>query len=158
MTEQELRNAMKGIVNTWWNNLTNDQKTALKLLKFSPSIVGSMFFFDADCGDGFAAGDYMDFRDALKNYGIGRDDYTAEINWRTYHAREKDCKKIEEDIRNNELICKLPADLREQVVDNLRRQDGYWSECWSTNIENLKKARKAMFWEAIEKLRKEVEG
>ena len=158
MTEQELKQAMKDIVNTWWNRLTNDQKTAVKLLKFSPAIIGSMFFFDGNTANGFAIGDYKDVRQAIAEYGIGREDFSCGVDWKNYHKNEQACCRVEKNISNNGLISKLPASLKNQVVDNLRRQDDYWNACWEDNIKYLKEARKTMFWNAIAELRKEVEG
>lgn len=158
MTEQELKQAMKDIVNTWWNRLTNDQKTAVKLLKFSPAIIGSMFFFNWDTANNFAIGDYKDMRQAIAEYGINREDFSCGVDWKDFHKNEQECRRIEENIANNGLISKLPASLKNQVVDNLRRQNDYWNACWDDNIKYLKSARKVMFWEAIRELRKEVEG
>ena len=158
MTEQELKQAMKDIVNTWWNELTNDQKTAVKLLKFSPTVIGSMFFFDGNTANGFAIGDYKDVRQAIAEYGISREDFSCGIDWGEYHTGEKVCRCIEESIANNGLISKLPAHLKKQVVDNLRRQEADWDLKKKKNIESLKKARKRMFWDAIAELRKRVEG
>lgn len=158
MTEQELKQAMKDIVHTWWNRLTNDQKTAVKLLKFSPAIIGSMFFFNGDTANGFAIVDYKDVRQAIAEYGIDREDFSCGINWREYHAGEQVCRRIEKNIANDDLIGKLPDDLKNQVVDNLRRQDMAWNIYWHKNIESLKEARKTMFWNAIAELRKEVGG
>lgn len=158
MTEQELKQAMKDIVNTWWNRLTNDQKTAVKLLKFNPPVVGSMVFFNGETANGFVIRDYMDFCKALENHGLGQESYSAGVNWKYYHSREKKCKEIEDNLRNNKLIRKLPSHLQEQVVDNLRQQDVCWKECWNTNIAMLKNVRKKMLWNAIAELRKEVEG
>ena len=158
MTEQELKQAMRDIVNTWWNKLTNDQKTAVKLLKFSPAVIGSMFFFDGNTANGFTIGDYKDLRQAIAEYGIGREDFSCGIDWKEYNAGEQVCRRVEKNIANNDLIGKLPDDLKNQVVDNLRRQDVAWDIYWHKNIESLKKARKTMFWEAIAELRKSVEG
>lgn len=158
MTEQELKQAMKDIVNTWWNRLTNDQKTAVKLLKFSPAVIGSMFFFDGNTASGFAIGDYKDVQQAIAEYGIGREDFSCGINWREYHTGERVCRGIEKNIADDGLIKKLPDDLKNRVVDNLRRQDIAWNTYWIKNIEDLKKARKTMFWDAIAELRKSAEG
>ena len=67
---------MKKLVNTWWEDLTNDQKTAVKLLKFSRSIIGSMFFFNDDTANGFAIDDYTDMRQMIEEYGTGREDFS----------------------------------------------------------------------------------
>ena len=158
MTEQELKQAMKDIVNTWWNKLTNDQKTAVKLLKFSPAVIGSMFFFDGNTANGFAIGVYKDIRQAIAEYGISREDFSCGIDWREYHAGEQVCRRIEENIANNGLISRLPAHLKKRVVDNLRRQEADWDFYRHKNIEYLKNARKTMFWSAIAELRKSVEG
>lgn len=158
MTEQELKRSMKDLVNVWWNKLTNDQKTAVKLLKFSPAVIGSMFFFDGNTASEFAIGDYKDLRQAIAEYGIGREDFSCDINWKKYHAGEQVCRSVEKNIANNDLIRKLPDDLKNQVIDNLRRQDVAWGIYWHRNIERLKKARKTMFWSAIAELRKSVEG
>lgn len=158
MAEQELRNSMKKLVNTWWSDLTNDQKTAVKLLKFSRPIIGSMFFFNSDTANGFAIEDYKDMRRMIEEYGIDHKDFSCGIDWEDYHKNEQECRRIERNISNNGLISKLPASLKNQVVDNLRRQDDYWNVCWDDNIKYLKEARKTMFWNAIAELRKEVEG
>lgn len=158
MTEQKLRNAMKDIVNTWWNRLTENQKTAVKLLKFSPSVVGSMFFFNNDTANRFAIDDYTDMRQMIEEYGIDREDFSCGISWADFHENEQACRRVEKNIANNDLIGKLPDDLKNQVVDNLRRQDAIWNIYWHKNIESLKNARKTMFWEAIAELRKSVEG
>ena len=158
MTEQELKQSMKDLVNVWWNRLTNDQKTAVKLLKFSPAVIGSMFFFDGNTANGFTIGDYKDLRQAIAEYGIGREDFSCGIDWKEYNTGEQVCRRVEKNIANNDLIGKLPDDLKNQVVDNLRRQDVVWDIYWHKNIESLKKARKTMFWSAIAELRKSVEG
>ena len=158
MTEQELKQAMKDTVNIWWNRLTNDQKTAVKLLKFSPAVIGSMFFFDGNTANGFTIGDYKDLRQAIAEYGIGREDFSCDIDWKEYQAGEQVCRCIEENIANNGLISRLPANLKKQVVDNLRRQEADWDFYQHKNIKYLKNARKAMFWSAIAELRKSVEG
>lgn len=158
MTEQELKQAMKDLVNVWWNKLTNDQKTAVKLLKFSPAVIGSMFFFDDNTKSRFAVGDYEDVRQAIVEYGVGREDFSCGIFQRDFHYNECECRRVEENIANNGLISKLPVCLKNQVVDNLRRQNDYWNACQNENIKKLKKARKTMFWEAIAELRKSVEG
>lgn len=158
MTEQELRNSMKKLVNTWWKDLTNDQKTAVKLLKFSRSIIGSMFFFNNDTANGFAINDYTDMRQMIEEYGTDREDFSCGVDWENYHKNEQGCRRVEGNISNNGLISKLPAYLKNQVVDNLRRQDDYWNACWNDNIKYLKEARKTMFWNAIAELRKGVEG
>lgn len=158
MTELEMYKAMKDIVSTWWNNLTNDQKTAVKLLKFSPAIIGSMFFFDGNTASGFAIGDYLDFRYALVDHGIERNDVSCGVNWKDFHKNEQECRRVEKNIADDGFISKLPTSLKNQVIDNLRRQDDYWNVCWNENIESLKNARKTMFWEAIAELRKSVEG
>ena len=158
MTEQELKRSMKDLVNVWWNKLTNDQKIAVKLLKFSPAVIGSMFFFDGNTASEFAIGDYKDLRQAIAEYGIGREDFSCGIDWKEQNAGEQVCRRVEKNIANNDLIGKLPDDLKNQVVDNLRRQDVAWDIYWHKNIESLKKARKTMFWSAITELRKSVEG
>lgn len=158
MTEQELKQSMKDLVNIWWNRLTNDQKTAVKLLKFSPAVIGSMFFFDGNTANGFTVGDYKDVRQAIVEYGADREDFSCGIDWSDFHHNECECRCVEESIANNVLISKLPAYLKNQVTDNLRRQDAIWNIYWHKNIESLKKARKTMFWEAIAELRKSVEG
>lgn len=158
MTEQELKQVMKDIVNTWWNRLTNDQKTAVKLLKFSRSIIGSMFFFNTDTENGYAIEDYKNWRQMIEEYGTGREDFSCGIDWEDFHKNEQACRRVEKSISNNGLISKLPASLKNQVVDNLLRQDDYWKARRDDNIKYLKEARKAMFWNAIAELRKEVEG
>ncbi len=158
MTEQELRNSMKKLVNVWWKNLTNDQKTAVKLLKFSRSIIGSMFFFNNDTANGFAIDDYTDMRQMIEEYGTGREDFSCGVDWEDFHKNEQACRRVEKNISNNGLISKLPASLKNQVVDNLLRKDDYWKVCRDDNIKYLKEARKTMFWEAIMELREEVEG
>ena len=158
MTEQELKQSMKDLVNVWWNCLTNDQKTAVKLLKFSPAVIGSMFFFDGNTANGFTIGDYKDLRQAIAEYGIGREDFSCGIDWKEYHTGEQVCRHVEKNIADDGLIKKLPDDLKNRVVDNLRRQDIVWNTYWVKNIEDLKKARKTMFWEAIAELRKSAEG
>lgn len=158
MTKQELKQNMKKLVNVWWNDLTNDQKTAVKLLEFNRAIVGSMFFFNNDTASGFAIEDYKDLRQMIAEYGIGHEDFSCGIFWTKFHENEQACRRIEENIANNGLISKLPAALKNQVVNSLRRQDDCWNVCWNENIKDLKNARKTMFWEAIAELRKSVEG
>ena len=158
MTEQELKQSMKDLVDSWWNNLTDDQKTAVKLLKFSPAVIGSMFFFDGNTANRFAIGEYKDARKAIVEYGIGREDFSCGISWRDFHYNECECRRVEENIANNGLISKLPAYLKNQVMGNLRRQDDCWNACQNKNIKNLKKCRKTMFWSAIAELQKRVEG
>lgn len=158
MTEQELKQKMGGLVNDWWRSLTDGQKNAVKLLKFSPAVIGSMFFFNNDTANGFVIDDYKDILQIIAESGIDRKDWSYGIFWETYHANEQICRDIEKGIANNELIRKLPDNLKNQVVDNLRRQDVTWNERRLMNIEELRNARKDMFWNAIKELRKTVEG
>ncbi len=158
MTEQEMQKIMYNIVYGWWVDLSEDQKTAVKLLKFSPSIVGSMFFFDGMSAKTWSIDEYAEMRWTIGEYGKDRNDVSCDIDWENFHKKERACSRIEKSIANNELISKLPVSLKNQVVGNLRRQDACWKECWESNLYNLKFARKQMFWEAIKELRRNVEG
>lgn len=158
MTEQEMQKIMNNIVKGWWEALTKEQKTAVKLLKFSPSVIGSMFFFDNMATSGWATDKYVEMRWTIDEYGKERNDFSCGIDWEDYHKKEQTCRRIEKSIAEQELISKLPVSLKNQVVDNLRRQDECWKECWKSNIYDLKFARRQMFWKAIAELRKSVEG
>ena len=156
MDKMGMNQAMLELVKDWYEGLSNGQKTALRLLKFSPSVIGSMFFFDGETGNCGCVGDYGHFIYEIQRYGQERDDFSLGINWKFYHENESIQYGRENAYNSNALISKLPKSLRREVVSNLCEQDETYCKARKCNLTNVRNARKALFWEAIEALKKEV--
>jgi hypothetical protein len=170
--DKAMDDLMFGFVTRWWENLDESVQNAIRVFKFSHTLItGQMFFSDnEECNDGgFFMTDYGDFanvlltyfmtlahnedvRDEVKNgwgfiWNRARDILTFE---EVYGNKQKDCESLISRIHNKKLREEVLKDLLDNDSD-LIKLDEIFSE-WITD------ARSKYLADALNRLAKEQRG
>lgn len=162
---------MFSMVQRWYNRLTNDARTAIKILNFNPTVVtGMMFFTDGSMDENlqYFGSDYEDIGSEMKNFALSLslDDAEYEkcqsngryICWYSRMAQSiRWYKKGIEDIKKtHELTLSiLPCRLKEVVIDQIVSTDPVCQIEARHYYEALEEGRKEMLRKALKKMRDE---
>lgn len=161
---------MLSMVQRWYDRLTDDAHTAVKILKFNPTVVtGMMFFTDGsmDKNPQYFGGDYDDIGTEMKNFALSLslDDTEYEkcqsrgyVRWYSRMAQSiRWYKKGIEDIeKKHELTLSiLPLELKEKVIEQIVSTDSVCQMAARNYYEALEEGRKDMLRNALRKMRGE---
>lgn len=161
---------MLSMVQRWYDRLTDDAHTAVKILKFNPTVVtGMMFFTDGsmDKNPQYFGGDYDDIGTEMKNFALSLslDDTEYEkcrsrgyVLWYSRMAQSiRWYKKGIEDIeKKHELTLSiLPLELKEKVIEQIVSTDPVCQMAARNYYEALDEGRKDMLHYALRKMRGE---
>lgn len=167
---EEFANLMTNMVEMWYNRLTKDAQTAVKLMKFNPTVVtGMMFFSDGSLDEESQYfGYYYDiFAREMSNFAVylsrREEDYQKSqerYNGHKWYSRmaqgvrmyEKAVKEAEE--LHNYTLSILDGDLKEKVVSKIIAHDPACQLAARLYYEALEEARKDMLGEAIRRMKK----
>ena len=170
--DKAMDDLMFEFVARWWERLDESVKNAIRVFKFSHTLItGQMFFSDTEeCNDGgFFASDYSDFANVLLTYFMTlahNEDIRDEVkgNWGFIWNRARDILTFEEMYGNKqkeceELISRIHNKrLREEVTEDLLNNDSdliKLDECFSEWITD---ARSKYLADALNRLAKEQRG
>lgn len=170
--DKAMDDLMFGFVTRWWESLDESVQNAIRVFKFSHTLItGQMFFSDnEECNDGgFFMTDYGDFanvlltyfmtlahnedvRDEVKNgwgfiWNRARDILTFE---EVYGNKQKDCENLISRIHNKKLREEVLKDLLDNDSDLIKLDESF-SE-WITD------ARSKYLADALNRLAKEQRG
>lgn len=162
---------MLSMVHRWYDRLTNDAHTAIKILDFNPTVItGMMFFTDGSVDEQFQhfGSDYDDVATEMENFALSLslDDDEYEkcqsddhyIYWYSRMAQSiRWYKKGIEDIEKmHELTLSiLPCELKEKVIDQIVSTDPVCQQAARNYYEALEEGRKEMLRKALKKMRDE---
>lgn len=160
---------MLSMVQRWYDRLTNDARTAVKVLNFNPTVVTGMMFFtdgsmDEECQ--YFGCDYEDIGAEMKNFALSiasndemydksqsHEHYcywygcmAQSIRW--YKRGIKDIEKLHE-----MTLSILPPDLKEEVLKNIIATDPVCQSAARNYYEALENGRKEMLRTALLKMR-----
>lgn len=170
--DKAMDDLMFGFVTRWWESLDESVQNAIRVFKFSHTLItGQMFFSDnEECNDGgFFMTDYGDFanvlltyfmtlahnedvRDEVKNswgftWNCARDILTFE---EVYGNKQKDCESLISRIHNKKLREEVLKDLLDNDSDLIKLDESF-SE-WITDV------RSKYLADALNRLAKEQRG
>lgn len=162
---------MLDMVQRWYERLTNDARTAVKILNFNPTVVtGMMFFTDGsmDQDSQYFGCDYGDIGSEMENFALALSLNDAEyekcqssghyIYWYSRMAQAiRWYKKGIEDIKKkHELTLSiLPCGLKEKVIEQIMSTDPVCQMAARNYYEALEEGRKEMLRKALKKMRDE---
>ena len=162
---------MQSMVQRWYNRLTNDARTAIKILNFNPTVVtGMMFFTDGSMDENlqYFGSDYEDIGSEMKNFALSLslDDAEYEkcqsnshyIHWYSRMAQSIRWYKsgIEDIEKMHELTLSiLPHELKEKVIEQIVSTDPVCQQAARNYYEALEEGRKEMLRKALKKMRDE---
>lgn len=163
-------NLMTNMVEMWYSRLTKDAQTAVKLMKFNPTVVtGMMFFTDGSLDEESQYfGYYYDiFAREMSNFVLNlahcENDYEKSqerYNGHKWYSRmaqsvrmyEKAVREAEE--LHNYTLSILDGDLKEKVLSKVIAHDPACQLAARLYYEALEEARKDMLHEAIRRMKR----
>lgn len=162
---------MLSMVQRWYERLTNDARTAIKILNFNPTVItGMMFFTDGSVDEQsqYFGSDYDDIATEMQNFALSLslddDEYDKcqssgrYICWYSRMAQSiRWYKKGIEDIEKmHELTLSiLPIELKEKVIAQIVSTDPVCQQAVRNYYEALEEGRKEMLRKALKKMRDE---
>lgn len=162
---------MLNMVQRWYERLTNDARTAIKILNFNPTVItGMMFFTDGSVDEQsqYFGSDYEDIATEMQNFALSLslddDEYNKcqssgrYIFWYSRMAQSiRWYKKGIEDIEKmHELTLSiLPIELKEKVIAQIVSTDPVCQQAARNYYEALEEGRKDMLRNALQKMRGE---
>lgn len=161
---------MLSMVQRWYDRLTNDAHTAVKILKFNPTVVTGMMFFTDGSMDGkpqYFGSDYDDIGTEMKNFALSLslDDAEYEkcqtrgyVHWYSRMAQAiRWYKKGIEDIEKTHALTLsiLPHELKEKVIEQIVSTDPVCQMAARNYYDALEAGRKDMLHDALRKMRGE---
>lgn len=163
-------NLMTNMVEMWYNRLTKDAQTAVKLMKFNPTVVtGMMFFTDGSLDeDSQYFGYYYDiFAREMSNFVLSlahcEGDYEKSqerYNGHKWYSRmAQSVRMYEKAVREAEklhdyTLSILDGDLKEKVLSKVIAHDPACQLAARLYYEVLEGARKEMLGEAIMRMKR----
>lgn len=162
--------AMLNMVQRWYDRLTNDARTAIKMLNFNPTVItGMMFFTDGSMDEQsqYFGSDYDDIATEMENFALSLslDDVEYEKGWsrdyvRWYSRMAHGIRWYKEGIENIEkthepTLSFLPPKLKEKVIEQIVSTDPVCQAAARNYYEALEEARKEMLRKALKKMRDE---
>ena len=170
--DKAMDDLMFEFVARWWENLDESVKNAIRVFKFSHTLItGQMFFSDTEeCNDGgFFASDYSDFANVLLTYFMTlahneaiRDE--VKNGWGFIWNRARDILLFEEVYENKKKDCEdlisriHNKKLREEVLKDLLDNDEKLMEFDERFTEWITDARRRYLEDALNRLAKEQRG
>lgn len=170
--DKAMDDLMFGFVTRWWENLDESVQNAIRVFKFSHTLItGQMFFSDnEECNDGgFFMTDYGDFANVLLTYFMTlahNEDVRDEVrnNWGFIWNRARDILTFEEVYGNKQKDCESLISrihnkkLREEVLKDLLDNDGDLIKLDESFSEWITDARSKYLADALNRLAKEQRG
>lgn len=154
--------AVRGYLNDsamrWWHGLQENERQAIILLDFNPSVVTTMVFFGRDWGFG---GGYTDVMEAILEKAELLVNEKELSNWDSdflsiiYHAREQ--ARAEQDMRAKAAAIAQEMNLAAgyNTLENLLvKNSGAVRKSKKRKVEDAKEMRKAILSDALNYLRK----
>ena len=168
--------AMDGLmfefVSRWWESLDESVQNAIRVFKFSHTLItGQMFFSDnEECNDaGYFMTEYNDFANVLLTYFMTlahnvdiRDEVKG--NWGFIWNRARDILTFEEMYRDKQKDCESltyrihSKRLREEVIEDLLNNDSDLIKLDESFSEWITDARRKYLEDALNRLAKEQRG
>lgn len=162
---------MLSMVQRWYERLTNDARTAIKILNFNPTVItGMMFFTDGSVDEQsqYFGSDYDDIATEMQNFALSLslddDEYDRcqssgrYIYWYSRMAQSiRWYKKGIEDIEktHNLTLSILPIELKEKVIAQIVSTDPVCQQAARNYYEALEEGRKEMLRKALKNMRDE---
>lgn len=170
--DKAMDDLMFEFVARWWERLDESVKNAIRVFKFSHTLItGQMFFSDTEeCNDGgFFASDYSDFANVLLTYFMTlahNEDIRDEVkgNWGFIWNRARDILTFEEMYGNKKKGCEALISrihskrLREEVTEDLLNNDSDLIKLDESFSEWITDARSKYLADALNRLAKEQRG
>jgi hypothetical protein len=170
--DKAMDDLMFGFVTRWWESLDESVQNAIRVFKFSHTLItGQMFFSDKEeCNDGgFFMTDYGDFANVLLTYFMTlahNEDVRDEVKngWGFIWNRARDILTFEEVYGNKQKDCEnLIArihnkKLREEVLKDLLDNDSDLIKLDESFSEWITDARSKYLADALNRLAKEQRG
>lgn len=170
--DKAMDDLMFGFVTRWWESLDESVQNAIRVFKFSHTLItGQMFFSDnEECNDGgFFMTDYSDFANVLLTYFMTlahNEDVRDEVKngWGFIWNRARDILTFEEVYGNKQKDCEnLIArihnkKLREEVLKDLLDNDSDLIKLDESFSEWITDARSKYLADALNRLAKEQRG
>ena len=170
--DKAMDDLMFEFVARWWERLDESVKNAIRVFKFSHTLItGQMFFSDTEeCNDGgFFASDYSDFANVLLTYFMTlahNEDIRDEVkgNWGFIWNRARDILTFEEVYGNKKKDCEALISrihskrLREEVTEDLLNNDSDLIKLDESFSEWITDARSKYLADALNRLAKEQRG
>ena len=170
--DKAMDDLMFEFVSRWWESLDESVQNAIRVFKFSHTLItGQMFFADTEeCNDhgGFMC-DYGDFANVLLTYFMTlahNMDFHDEVrgNWGFVWNRARDILTFEEVYRNKQKDCESltyrihSKRLREEVMEDLLNNDSDLIKLDESFSEWITDARRKYLEDALNRLAKEQRG
>lgn len=170
--DKAMDDLMFEFVSHWWESLDESVQNAIRVFKFSHTLItGQMFFSDnEECNDhgGFMC-DYGDFANVLLTYFMTlahNVDFHDEVrgNWGFVWNRARDILTFEEVYRNKQKDCESltyrihSKRLREEVMEDLLNNDSDLIKLDESFSEWITDARRRYLEDALNRLAKEQRG
>lgn len=170
--DKAMDDLMFEFVSRWWESLDESVQNAIRVFKFSHTLItGQMFFSDNEkCNDhgGFMC-DYGDFANVLLTYFMTlahNVDFHDEVrgNWGFVWNRARDILTFEEVYRNKQKDCESltyrihSKRLREEVIEDLLNNDSDLIKLDESFSEWITDARRKYLEDALNRLAKEQRG
>lgn len=170
--DKAMDDLMFEFVSHWWESLDESVQNAIRVFKFSHTLItGQMFFSDnEECNDhgGFMC-DYSDFANVLLTYFMTlahNIDFHDEVkgNWGFVWNRARDILTFEEVYRNKQKDCESltyrihSKRLREEVTEDLLNNDSDLIKLDESFSEWITDARRKYLEDALNRLAKEQRG
>ena len=170
--DKAMDDLMFEFVSHWWESLDESVQNAIRVFKFSHTLItGQMFFSDnEECNDhgGFMC-DYGDFANVLLTYFMTlahNIDFHDEVkgNWGFVWNRARDILTFEEVYRNKQKDCESltyrihSKRLREEVMEDLLNNDSDLIKLDESFSEWITDARRKYLEDALNRLAKGQRG
>lgn len=170
--DKAMDDLMFEFVSHWWESLDESVQNAIRVFKFSHTLItGQMFFSDnEECNDhgGFMC-DYGDFANVLLTYFMTlahNIDFHDEVrgNWGFVWNRARDILTFEEVYRNKQKDCESltyrihSKRLREEIMEDLLNNDSDLIKLDESFSEWITDARRKYLEDALNRLAKEQRG
>ena len=170
--DKAMDDLMFEFVARWWERLDESVKNAIRVFKFSHTLItGQMFFSDnEECNDhGYFMSDYSDFANVLLTYCMTlahNEDIRDEVkgNWGFTWSRARDILIFEEVYGNKQKNCEDLVSrihnkkLREEVLKDLLDNDSDLIKLDESFSEWITDARSKYLTDALNRLAKEQRG
>lgn len=170
--DKAMDDLMFEFVARWWERLDESLKNAIRVFKFSHTLItGQMFFSDTEeCNDGgYFMTDYGDFANVLLTYFMTlahNEDIRDEVkgNWGFIWNRARDILTFEEVYGNKKKDCEALISrihskrLREEVIEDLLNNDSDLIKLDESFSEWITDARSKYLADALNRLAKEQRG
>jgi hypothetical protein len=170
--DKAMDDLMFGFVTRWWESLDESVQNAIRVFKFSHTLItGQMFFSDnEECNDGgFFMTDYGDFANVLLTYFMTlahNEDVRDEVKngWGFIWNRARDILTFEEVYGNKQKDCESLISrihnkkLREEVLKDLLDNDSDLIKLDESFSEWITDARSKYLADALNRLAKEQRG